>query len=120
MTFTRRRWDAWCLVLAGVLAFGAWLNGRGSPLVGLIPFWLLRFRIPAQGFSATPIRRLSPASRRLIAWGVLSLPLSLAATVLAPRNLEAWWICPIAAGAHMAVTFRLARRVDLERAASRV
>ena len=119
MRFTRRRWDAWCLVLAGVLALGAWLNGRWSPFVGLIPFWLVRFRIPADGFPATPIPKLPPAHRRLIAWCVASFPLVLAAAILVPR-LEAWWIYAVVAAAHMAVTLWLARRADLERAASRL
>ncbi|HEX7899173.1 MAG TPA: hypothetical protein VF950_15515 [Planctomycetota bacterium] len=76
MTFTRRRWDLWCLGGALFLALGGaadalFLSGKPwSPLVFpalVLALFLLRPRIPAAGFEATPIRRMSTAKRRLIA-----------------------------------------------------
>jgi hypothetical protein len=123
MRFTRRRWDLWCLGGALFLALGGLadtllLSGKPwQPLkfaavaLALLP---LRFDIPPEGRTYTPISRLQPAHRRLILWVVVNLPLLAAAGAVAPR-LEAWWICPIAAAAHLAVTLALARRADLER-----
>ena len=120
MRFTRRRWDAWCLGGALFLSLGGaaealFLSGKPwSALVFPVPMvalFLLRFRIPAGGFESTPIRRMSTAKRRHIVWCLASMPVLLAAAILAPR-LEAWWIYALVAGAHMAVTLWLAHRAD--------
>ena len=123
MRFTRRRWDAWCLGGALFLALGGaadtlYLSGRPwsalvfpAPVAALL---LLRFRLPAEGFEATPLSRLGVWHRRHIVWCVGLMPVLLAAAALTPR-LEAWWIYAVVAGALMGVTMWLARRADRER-----
>lgn len=117
MRFTRRRWDAWSLMLATAVAVVAWIDGRWTALMGAGLFGLVRFRIPAEGFPATPLRALPPEHRRRIAWCAGSLPLVPAACVLALRKPGAWWIYPLAGALHVAITLRLARRADLARRA---
>jgi hypothetical protein len=121
MRFTRRRWDAWCLLGAGMFALGAVAEGFLVGFVPLkllaypamvLPLVLLRFSIPVEGRDYPTIRSLPGAHRELIVWCV-SMPVLLVGLALIPKNL--WWIAPAPAIPVTAITFWLAGRADRAR-----
>lgn len=124
MTFTRRRWDAWCW--AGVLALclggvaDCVLSGRFTPRVLAYPvavLWMLplRYRIPAEGGEVPALRTLPRRERFFILWCVLSLTILLCGIPVLRATRQYWWAWALGAAAHVLVTLRLASRIDQAR-----